>query len=180
MFKFSLLFVYFSDLRLPWLDKTLVKGQLLEIEKWLPPNTALKPFMIDTLSEECYVYIFGSFGKPMDVKEYAEIILAGFKQHGPSVLINYPPQLDTSDQRGLVSVVATRWVFACGSRLFLEKAVQLSQSLNKTNKYYQSTFDFVLDFPGILFFYTRAKKFTANKSDMDLNPFFCFKLYVCY
>ena len=84
----------------------------------------------------------------MDAKEYAEIILAGFKQHAPSVLLNYPPQISTNDQRGVLSVIATRWVFSCGSRLFLEKALQLSQSLNKTNAYYQSVFDFVLDFPG--------------------------------
>jgi hypothetical protein len=130
--------------RLPWIDQTLVKGQLLEIEKWMPPPSALKPFIISSLTEECYIYIYLSLTKPLTTSNYTALILAGFKEHAASVLLNYPPQLSPNDQRNITSTLATRWLFACSSRHFLEKAI----ALNGSNSYYQTVFDFPLDFPG--------------------------------
>ena len=136
-------------LRLPWIDKSLVKGQLLEIEKWIEPNMPIKPFMISSLTEEAYIFIFLSFQKPFDAKHYTEILLGAFKQHAPGVLINYPPQFTPNDQRDVMSVMATRWIFSCSSRYFLEKVMQLNKSSNTS--YYHSVFDFSLDFPGKIF-----------------------------
>lgn len=130
--------------RLPWIDKNLVKGQLLEVEKWLEPNSKMKPFIIDTLTEECFIYIYLGIKKPLNVELYSALVLAAFKQHAPNVLLNYPPQFSPDDQRNVTSVLATRWLFACSSRHFLEQAIKL----NSTNSYYQSVFDFPLDFPG--------------------------------
>ena len=78
----------------------------------------IKPFIIDTLTEECYIYIYSAFLKPYDAKQYAEIILGAFKQHAPAVLINYPPQFNPNDQRDIMAVMATHWVFSCSSSNF--------------------------------------------------------------
>ena len=82
--------------------------------------------------------------EPLNAKKYTALILAGFKQHAANALLNYPPQFAPDDQRNTTSLLATRWLFACSSRHFLEKAVQLKSS----NPYYHTVFDFPLDFPG--------------------------------
>ncbi len=110
----------------------------------------IKPFMISSLTEEAYIFIFLSFQKAFDAKHYTEILLGAFKQHAPSVLINYPPQFTPNDQRDVMSVMATRWIFTCSSRYFLEKAMQLNKSSNTS--YYHGVFDFALDFPGKIIF----------------------------
>ena len=130
--------------RLPWIDQKLVKGQLLEIEKWKLPNP-IKPFISSTLTEECYIYIYKGFGKPINAKSYFELMIAGFKQHAVKIIENYPPDLSKSDQRDLTSVVATRWVFSCSNRNFLNQVISKSKS---KQDYYQTAFDFSLDFPG--------------------------------
>ena len=124
----------------------------------------IKPFIIDTLTEECYIYIYSAFLKPYDAKQYAEIILGAFKQHAPAVLINYPPQFNPNDQRDIMAVMATHWVFSCSSRYFLEKVIEHNKIFNTTMAaiYYQSVFDFPLDFPGKLFFYRLISSFSQN------------------
>ena len=137
----------------PWLDKSIIKAQLLQIEKWnLPPSFTIKPFIISTLTEECYIYIYKGFQKPMDAKIYSALMLAGFKKNFIKLITQYPPDIQTNDQRNLTSAVGTRWLFSCGSRQFIEKAVNLSNSLHANQNYYQSVFNYTMDFQGKLSF----------------------------
>jgi hypothetical protein len=64
------------------------------------------------------------------------------------VLERFPPQLNNTDQRDLMSNVATKWVFTCSSRNFLEN--YMSHPRSNKNIYYMSIFDFPLDFNGKL------------------------------
>ena len=143
----SLKFLVFFEPWLPYLDGNIVKGQLLEFDKWqLPSDFKFKPMIVGTLTGECYNYIYEGFTKPITTKMYTEIIFAAFKQHGVTVLEAFPPDLKSSDQRETMTRLCTRWVFACGSRNFLEKA-QFWYPRDLTPGY-QYTFDFPLDFPG--------------------------------
>ena len=101
--------------------------------------------MIDTLTEESFIFIYLAFQKPFDAKQYAEILLGAFKQHAPAVLINYPPQFNPNDQRGIMATMATNWIFSCSSRNFIEKVIAYNKS---QASYYQAVFDFPLDFAG--------------------------------
>ena len=118
--------------------------------------------MIGTLTGECYNYIYEAFQKPVPTKEYIELMTAAFKQHVPGLLAHYPPNLGTSDQREVMTKVCTRWVFACGSRNFLEKAQYWNPT--KPISTFQYVFDFELDFPGlcIMFVVDIAKLFCNN------------------
>lgn len=92
----------------PWIDGKVVKGQLLELEKWIGGTTfPLKPFMIGTLTEECVIYIYSAWTKPVPAKEYVEVIVAGLKQDALLALGRYPPQFNSDDQRVTMSTLAT-------------------------------------------------------------------------
>jgi carboxylesterase type B len=145
----SLKLLEFFEPWLPWLDGNLVKGQLLELNKWnLATKYAYKPFIIGTLSEECYIYIYSAFTKPITTQFYLEIVTAAFKQHVIDTVKNFPPDFSKTDQRDLTSVLATDWVFACGSRNFLEQIYKSPAS--KGNNYFMNVFDYAVDFPGNL------------------------------
>ncbi len=121
----------------------MIKGQLLELDNWLgDTNFTLKPFIISTLTEECVLYVYGAWGKPLGVKEYLLIVTAAMKKNALKVLELYPPQLNTTDQRALMSYLATIWVFSCSSRNFLEN--YMSHPRSNKNIYYMSVFDFPL------------------------------------
>ena len=125
-----------------------IKGQLLEINKWISNDSfPLKPFMISTLTEECVLYVYGGWSKPVSTKEYLLVIAAAMKSQAIKVLERFPPQLNTTDQRELMSYLATKWVFSCSSRTFLE--TYMSHPRSNKNIYYMSIFDFPLDFNGI-------------------------------
>lgn len=102
--------------------------------------------IVGTLTGECYNYIYQAFTKPVASKEYIEILAAAFKQHAPQVLLHYPPDPKSDDQREVMTKMCTRWVFSCGSRNFLEKAQYWTPS--KPIKTFQYVFDYPLDFPG--------------------------------
>lgn len=145
----SLKLLEFFEPWLPWIDGELVKGNLLEIEQWgLPKGFTLKSFMIGTLTEECLIYINLGFTHPVGTSEYAELMLAGFKQHGVKVLNEYPPDFKKSDQRSILVDVATRWVFGCSTRNFLEKVYNATSAARVNTNYYYYVYDFPLDFPG--------------------------------
>jgi carboxylesterase type B len=138
---------------IPWVDGQLVKGQLLEFEKWqLPSNFTFKPFIIGSLPEECRIYIYITFLKQMTIQNYAEILLAAFKQYTPDLLKFYPPDYTKSDQRDALVKPSTRWIFSCSARKFIEKAMNLSKANEKNSSnnknYYLYAFDFPLDFDG--------------------------------
>jgi carboxylesterase type B len=140
---------------IPWIDGQLVKGQLLEFEKWqLPSNFTFKPFIIGSLPEECQIYVYISFLKPVTVQNYAEILFAGFKERAYDLIKFYPPDFSRSDQRDSMVKVATRWIFSCSARRFIEKAMNWSNANTKSNNennnnnYYLYAFDFPLDFDG--------------------------------
>lgn len=142
----SIRLLEFFEPWLPWIDGSLIKGQLLEIEKWT--SKPLKPFIIGTLSEECVIYIYLAWDKPMGSSLYVELMLAAFKQKSFEILKNFPPDLQSLDQRNLTAHVATDWVFSCSSRNFLETAFNIAQQAGSSNTYYHYVFDFHLDFPG--------------------------------
>ena len=160
----SLKLLEFFEAWLPWIDGKIIKGQLLEFNKWISsPNFEIKPFIIGTLTEECYIYINLGFPKPVGLTEYGELLTAAFKQNTLKVLTQYPPDFSSQDQRDLLSVMATNWVFACSSRRFLEKA--FSYSRNPEQKFYHYVFDFTLDFPGWDNF-TYCNEHVCHGSDM--------------
>ena len=145
----SLKLLEFAEPWLPWIDGKIIKANLLEIEKWgLPKGFTLKPFMIGTLTEECLIYINLGFQKPVSTSEYAELMLAGFKQHGVKVLNEYPPDFKKGDQRSILADVATRWIFGCSTRNFLEKVYNATSAARVNTNYYYYIYDFPLDFPG--------------------------------
>ncbi|CAF0941962.1 unnamed protein product [Brachionus calyciflorus] len=136
----------FFEAWLPWIDGKIIKGQLLDFPKWIKSaNFQFKQFIIGTLVEECYIYINLAFPNLISLAEYTGLILGGFKQHSIDILLNYPPNLLANDQRDQLSVLATHWVFLCGSRRFLEQAIN---SNNSSLGYYQYVFDYSLDFAG--------------------------------
>lgn len=131
----------------PWLDGKIIKGELLEIEKWIGNESfPLKPIILGSMTEECVNYIFAAWGKPVPTKEYIAVITAALKEYAPLLLTKYPPEKNTTDQRNLMSVFATRWVFSCSSRQFFETYITNSKSGENDN--YMYVFDFPFDFPG--------------------------------
>lgn len=138
-------FLLYGEPWVPFIDGKLIKGQLLELDKWTAEsNFTVKPFIIGTLTEECYIYVYSILKNSMNSAIYTAAIIALFKQEGIKVLDHYPPK-QTSDQRDLTSQVTTIWVFSCSSRLFLENAIKAN--MNK-NTYYMYVFDYALDFDG--------------------------------
>lgn len=140
----SLRLLEFFESWLPWTDGTIIKGQLLEIEKWT--SKPLKPFIIGTLTEECIIFIDLAFKKPISSSVYIELMLAAFKKKSFEILKNFPPDFSSPDQRNLTSSIATDWVLGCSSRNFLEKAVMASEETKSENNYYHYVFNFPIDF----------------------------------
>ena len=132
---------------LPWIDGKIIKGELLDIDSWIGnDNFPLKPFILGTLTEECVNYIFAAWQKPVPTKEYVEVVVAALKQDSLKMLGHYPPETNTTDQRNVMSVMSTQWVFSCSSRKFFE--TYLNNPRSKNNIYYMYVFDYPLDFPG--------------------------------
>jgi hypothetical protein len=102
--------------------------------------------ILGTMSSECSIFIYEGFTKQVSVKEYLEIMTAGFKQHILEILKSYPPDLKSPDQRELMSTLATRWVFACAHRNFTAKVQNWNRDSPTTT--YQYLFDFPMDFIG--------------------------------
>jgi carboxylesterase type B len=144
---------------LPWLDGKLIKGQLLEPDKWNLKNFTLKAFIIGSLPEECFLYITIAWQKPLTIEEYIGLMLATFKKSAVKVLEFYKPDFSNPDQRNLTSAVGTRWIFSCSSRRFLENALSFGGSN------YLYVFDYPLDFPGWDNF-TTCYGHTCHGSDM--------------
>ena len=94
------------------------------------------------------LYVYGGWSKPVSIKEYLLVITAAMKTKAIKVLERFPPELNNTDPRDLMSNVATKWVFTCSSRNFLENYMSHPRS-NKNIKY-MSIFDFPLDFNGKL------------------------------
>ena len=88
------------------------------------------------------MYVYGAWGKPLGIREYILIVTAAMKKNALKVLELYPPELNVTDQRALMSYLATIWVFSCSSRNFLENYMSNPRSYN--NVYYMSVFDFPL------------------------------------
>lgn len=161
----SLKLMDFFEPWLPWIDGKLVKGQLLELEKWnANANFPIKPFIIGTLTEECYIYIFLTWNKPVSAKLYVELMVASFKQDALKVIGMYKPDTQSPDQRNLTASVATRWVFSCSGRNFLEKVVSSSSSTN--NSYYLYAFDYPIDFTGAWDNFTFCEGHTCHGADL--------------
>jgi carboxylesterase type B len=142
----SFKFLEFFEPWMPWIDGQLVKGNLLEFEKWnLSSNFTFKPFILGTLPEECQIYIHLAFEKAVSVESFMEFLVAVFKKHWLDVFKFYPPDFSKTDQRDLMTIIGSRWVFGCSSRKFLEKAINRSKPINNKFLY---VFDYSLDFDG--------------------------------
>ena len=62
----------------------------MEIDKWISNDTfPLKPFMISTLTEECVLYVYGGWSKPVNVQQYLFVIAAAMKNKALKVLERY-------------------------------------------------------------------------------------------
>lgn len=143
----SLQLLEFFEPWVPWLDGKIIKGELLEIEKWIGNESfPLKPFILGTLTEECVNYIYAAWTKPVSTKEYIEVITGSLKEDAVKAFTKYAPEKNTTDQRSLMSVFATRWVFSCSSRQFID--TYLTNSKSNENAYYMYVFDFPFDFGG--------------------------------
>jgi hypothetical protein len=150
----SLKLLIFFEPWLPWVDGKLVRGQLLDLPKWnLPESFIIKPFTLGSLREECVIYIYSSFLKPMSTLSYSELLAGMFKQDAPSVLAQYPPVPSSNDQRNVTTVLATNFVFSCPTRRFIEQALNWNTKSASNNKYFHYIFDFPLDFNGIYFYW---------------------------
>ncbi|CAH1248653.1 NLGN4X [Branchiostoma lanceolatum] len=81
-----------------------------------------KPFIIGTVSEEAFLYIYQAFSNPVSKFELYEAALAFLRGKGPAVLHEYnPPQ--ASDYRPFLSHAVTDWVFECPTRNAIRNAV---------------------------------------------------------
>lgn len=161
----SLRLLGFFEPWLPWVDGTLIKGQLLDIAAWQKPtNFTIKPFVLGSLTEECVIYIYLAWTKPLSSALYGELMLAAFKKDALKILDRFPP-IAGPDQRDVAARVATEWVFGCSGRNFLESAIQYSAKTGSNNKFYHYIFDFALDFNGWDNF-TICYKHVCHGSDM--------------
>ena len=96
----------------------------------------LKKLIIGTVTEEAVFYTYEGWAKALTPEVYAEVILATFGKNSLKVLERYPPD-SVSDERPLLSRLATQWVFACSTRVFARKAAT-----------YSYAFGYPLDFDG--------------------------------
>jgi carboxylesterase type B len=121
----------------PWvpvIDNIIVHGQLLDLVQNM--SFAPKQLIIGTLTEECVFFIYQGWGNPVPPTVYAEVLLGTFQEKALKVLGRYPPD-SVSDERSLLSRIATQWVFACSSRVFARKVAS-----------YSYVFAYPLDFDG--------------------------------
>ena len=140
-------FLEFFEPWLPWLDGEIIKGQLLELDKWLDNNKfPLKPLVIGSLTEESVLNIYGAYDEPVTGEDYFAVIMMAFKEVALSIFEEYPIFWNNTDQRDQISALATRWIFSCSSRKFLE--TYISHPRSDQNGYYMYVFDFPLDFDG--------------------------------
>ncbi|CAF4280551.1 unnamed protein product, partial [Adineta steineri] len=128
----SFKFLLFFEPWLPVIDNKIVNGQLMDLVQ----NTSfpLKPIIIGTLTEEAVFYIYEAWAQPITIPQYMEILTFTFHENALKVFERYPPR-ELDDQRALVSVLATQWVFACPTRVYARKAAT-----------YSYVFGFPLDF----------------------------------
>ena len=121
----------------PWvpvIDNIIVHGQLLD----LVHNTSFpfKELIIGTLTEEAVFFIYEGWGKPVTPAVYAEVLTGAFREKALKVFERYLPD-SLSDERPLLSRIATQWVFACSNRIFARRAAS-----------YSYVFGYPLDFDG--------------------------------
>ena len=116
------------------IDNIIVHGQLYKTIQ----NTSfpLKPLIIGTVIDEGLYFIYNQWSTPISPSLYAEIALGLFRDKALKVLERYPPD-SLSDQRPLLSRIATQWVFSCSNRVFTRKVAS-----------YSYVFGYPLDFDG--------------------------------
>ena len=149
----------------PWLDGEIIKGQLLDIPQWIDDQQfPLKPFIIGTLTEECIISVYKEWTKPISKEAYLIVMYATLKGAALKVFDHYPPQSNSTDQRNLLSEFATRWIFSCSTRKFIETYMSYTRSNNNT--YYLYVFDYPLDFDGWGNNLTSCKGHTCSGSDL--------------
>ncbi|CAF0914111.1 unnamed protein product [Didymodactylos carnosus] len=136
----SLKILLFFEPWVPVIDHKVVFGQLTETINNV--TFPLKPLMIGTVTEEALLFIYEGWTKPLSATLYGELLVGAFGRRALEVIERYPPD-GFDDQRPILSVVATQWVFSCSTRLFLRKVLVKS---NSPSYYY--AFGFPLDFPG--------------------------------
>ena len=130
----SLKLLLFFEPWVPVIDNVIVRGQLLDLVHNTP--FPLKQLIIGTLTEEAVFFIYEGWRKAVTPTTYAEVVIGAFRQDAVKVLERYPPDSAT-DERPLLSRIATQWVFACSTRLFARKAAS-----------YSYAFGYPLDFDG--------------------------------
>lgn len=157
-------FLEFFEPWLPWIDGTLIKAQLIDIGKWLENSKfSLKPLIIGSTTEESIIDIYSAYTDPIDGEDYIAVIFMAFNSDSFKILAQYPVLWNNTDQRYQVSELATRYIFSCSSRNFLETYIALTT--NDTN-FYMYVFDFPLDFNGWGADQTYCKGHTCHGVDL--------------
>lgn len=121
----------------PFIDGIIIKGQLLEIEKWLTQNFTHKPFIIGTMSDEWLGNVYSVWPDYLSREDYSQVINDIFNEQASKVLNRYPPI--APDLRDSLGFVLTAWSMSCSARNYTEKYMYSSFGVNS---YYLYDFDF--------------------------------------
>lgn len=100
------------------------------------------PFMMGTLTEECRLYIYSAWGKPVDQIKYAEVVAAVSPSHFFDILSRYPSSSPTDD-RDIMSALSTDFVFGCSSRNVIRSAL-----IHNSTSVWFYLYDHAFSFPG--------------------------------
>jgi len=105
----------------PWtpiVDGVTIKEQ--PVTAFRNGNYQKKPILMGTVLEEGWLFIYAAYPSNMTNPAYETAIYNVFGDHTAAVLALYPPDRvsppDEVDNRPLISVLATDYVFACSNR----------------------------------------------------------------
>jgi carboxylesterase type B len=135
----------FLQLVEPWVpynDGIIIKGEIIEIDKWIDNKFEFKAIIIGTTTEESIAAVFSLVKNPMNTNDLYGYLIFIFKQNFSKFLAAFELDSD-SDKRNMLSKVVTHFVYTCSSRSFLDKYLKLS-----SYSAYLYVFDFSLDYDG--------------------------------
>jgi carboxylesterase type B len=136
----SIRLLEFFEPWVPYVDGVVVTSQPLEaFRKGLVVN---KPLMMGSVTEETRIFIYEAYNKSLSALEYGLALTLTFPRSILSVLAMYPPT-SAPDQRDVLQVPATDFIFTCCTRNF-------SQNVVKQNggRVWTYVYDHAFSFPG--------------------------------
>lgn len=134
----------------PVIDGKIIKGQILEIEKWLSSDFTFKSFIIGSLPEEWISAVYSTWPNYLSIDDYISQINTTFGNYASRVLSLYPPSNNGSTaRRNTLSHLLTAWSLSCTVRNYTEKYM----SVQNSRTHYRYVFDYPVDFSGYLSHY---------------------------